>query len=141
MLATLVSKGKGSVSRIKHTNILLAIDANDSNRSDRQAAEAYRCHDNTVRNVRQRCVEEGLDAALERKTQTRPSRQRLLDGEQVARLTRIACSQPPKGRAKWTLKLLAEELVALEVVDSISDQTVRRTLKKTNFDPTCTNVG
>ena len=88
-------------------------------------------HPNTVRVVRQRFVEEGLEAAINRKKQKRPSRLRKLDGEKEARLLAVACSEPPEGRARWTLHLLADELVRLEVVDSVSYQTVRRTLKKT----------
>lgn len=140
-LEAIVGKGKGPAHRIKHAHILLAVDADGPNWSDPKTAQAYRCHQNTVRNVRQRFVEQGFEAALERKKQLRPSRQRKLDGEQEARLIQIACSRPPKGRAKWTLKMLADELVALEVVDAISDQTVRRTLKKTTSDPTCANAG
>lgn len=92
-------------------------------------------------NVRKRFVEQGLEAAIERKKQEKPSRQRVLDGEGEAKLLSIACSQPPKGRARWTLQLLADELVALKCVDSISDQTVRRTLKKTNSNHTSVPVG
>ena len=91
--------------------------------------------------LERRFVEEGLDAALERKKQTRLSRARVLDGEGEARLIQLACSKPPEGRCAWTLNMLSEELVALNVVDSISPQTVRRTLKKMNFDPTCANAG
>jgi transposase len=120
--------------KIKHANILLAIDADGPNWSDHQAAKAYNCHDNTVRNVRQRFVEQGLEAALERKMQQFPSRQRIIDGDSEAKLISIACSSPPKGRAKWTMQMLADELVVLKVVDSVSSQTVWRTLKKTNLN-------
>jgi transposase len=132
----LLKKGKTQAYRIKHANILLAIDADGPNWSDHQAAKAYKCHDNTVRNVRQRFVEQGLEAALERKEQQAPSRKQIIDGEREARLISIACSTPPKGCAKWTMHLLADELVALKVVDSISGQTVWRTLKKTNLNLT-----
>ena len=90
----LLKKGKTQAYRIKHANILLAIDADGPNWSDHQAARAYKCHDNTVRNVRQRFVEQGLEAALERKQQDVPSRKRIIDGEKEARLISIACSQP-----------------------------------------------
>jgi hypothetical protein len=89
-----------------------------------------------VRNVRQRFVEQGLEAALERKIQHEPSRKRIIDGEKEARLISIACSTPPEGRAKWTVQMLADELVILKVVDSVSGQTVWRTLKKTNLNLT-----
>jgi hypothetical protein len=82
--------------------------------------------------VRERFVERGLQAALERKPQDKPSRERTLDGGAEARLIALACSAPPAGRVCWTLKLLADKLVELEVVPAISDETVRRTLKKTN---------
>ena len=82
--------------------------------------------------VRQRFVEDGLEAALVRKKQDRPSRERKLDGDGEARLIAVACSQPPQGRGGWTLQLLADKLVELHVVDSISDETVRQVLKKTN---------
>jgi len=137
----LVKKGKGAAYRIKHAHILLAVDADGANWPDREAARAYRCHVHTVENVRRRLVEHGLEAALERKVQVRPSRQRVLDGEKEARLICIACSAPPEGRAQWTLQMLADELVVLKVVDSISEPTVRRALKKTNSNRTCANVG
>jgi transposase len=131
-LQDLVKKGKTMAYRIKHANILLAVDADGSNWPDHQVAKAYKCHQNTVVNVRQRFVEQGFQAALERKKQQTPSRQRILDGESEARLISIACSKPPEGYAKWTMQMLADELVALKVVDCVSGQTVWRTLKKTN---------
>jgi len=140
-LELLVKKGKTQAYRIKHANLLLAVDRDGSDWSDEQAAEAFGCHVNTVSNVRQRFVEQGLEAAVERKKQKSPSRERILDGEKEARLIALACSQPPAGRSKWTLQLLADKLVTLEVVESISDQTVRRTLKKTNSSRTCVSAG
>jgi transposase len=135
-LENLVKKGKTQAYRMKHANILLAIDVDGPNWSDRQAAKAYKCHENTARNVRRRFVEQGLEAALERKEQQVLSRKRIIDGENEARLISIACSSPPKGCAKWTMQMLADELVVLKVVDSISGQTVWRTLKKTNLNLT-----
>lgn len=135
-LENLVKKGKTQAYRVKHANILLAIAADGSNWSDHQAAKAYKCHENTVRNVRQRFVEQGLESALERKTQDVPSRKRIIDGEREARLIAIACGTPPEGRAKWTMQMLADKLVVLKVVDSISGQTVWRTLKKTDLNLT-----
>lgn len=140
-LEILVKKGKTQAYRIKHANILLAVDADGPDWSDEEAAEAFGCHVNTVANVRQRFVEQGLEAALERKKQKSPSRERILDGEKEARLIALACSAPPEGRSRWTLQLLADKLVALEIVQSISDQTVRRTLKKTNSSLTCVSAG
>lgn len=140
-LEALVRKGRTPAYKIRHANILLTVDTNGPAWTDQRAAEALGCHDNTVRNVRQRFVEQGLTAALERKQQREPSRQRVLDGEGEARLIALACSQPPEGRRRWTLQLLADKLVELSVAESISDQTVRRTLKKTNCGRTCANAG
>jgi hypothetical protein len=135
-LENLIKKGKTQAYRIKHANILLAVDADGPNWPDQQVAKAYKCHQNTVVNVRQRFVLQGFEAALERKKQQSPSRQRIIDGEKEAKLISIACSTPPKGCAKWTIQMLADKLVALEIVDSISGQTVWRTLKKTNLNLT-----
>lgn len=140
-LKDLVKKGKTQAYRIKHANILMAIDADGTNWTDHQAAKAYRCNQNTVRNVRQRFVEQGFDAALNLKKRETPPRQPILDGEKEARLLALACGKPPQGRAKWTLKLLAQEMVALEIVEAISDQTVRRQLKKMNLNHTCASAG
>ena len=135
-LENLVKKGKTQAYRIKHANILLAVDADGPNWPDHQAAKAYKCHQNTVVNVRQRFVEQGFQAALERKRQQAPSRKRIIDGENEARLISIACSKPPEGSAKWTMQMLADELVALKVVDCVSGQTVWRALKKMNLSLT-----
>ena len=135
-LENLVKKGRTQAYRIKHANILLAVDADGPNWPDHQVAKAYKCHQNTVVNVRQRFVEQGFEAALERKKQQSPSRERIIDGEGEARLIAIACSSPPEGFAKWTMQMLADELVALKVVDSVSSQTVWRTLKKMNLNLT-----
>lgn len=135
-LENMVKKGKTQAYRIKHANILLAVDADGPNWPDYQAAKAYKCHQNSVVNVRQRFVEQGFEAALERKKQQIPSRKRIIDGEKEAKLISIACSKPPKGSNKWTMQMLADELVVLKVVDSISGQTVWRTLKKMNLSLT-----
>ena len=140
-MENLVRKGKTQAYRIKHANILLAVDAYGPNLSDENSAKIFGCHQNTVRYVRQRFVEQGIEAALERKKRDNPPREPKIDGEKEAHLIAIACSKPPAGRAKWTLKMLAEKLVELEIVDTISDQTVRRVLKKTNLSLTCGNAG
>ena len=140
-LQQLASRGKAAAYKIKHANILLTVDAEGPNWSDGETAEAFGCHTNTVRNVRQRFVEQGLEVALERKKQEWPSRAKTLDGKKEARLIAVACSEPPEGRARWTMQLLADELVALEIVDSISAATVCRTLKKTSCVPTAASVG
>jgi len=140
-LRALVSKGKGAAYRIKHAHILLNADENGPNRRDQEIARLLSCHFNTVANVRQRFVEQGLDAALERKKRPNPPTPRKLDGRGEARLIALACSAAPEGRAKWTMQLLADELVNLGVVDSISHETVRTTLKKTPSSRICASVG
>jgi transposase len=129
-LEDFVSTGKRAAYKIKHANILLKADADGPGWSDETIAEAFSVHEHTVRNVRQRFVEKGLNAALERKKQSAPSRKPLLDGETEARLLAIGCSEPPEGRSRWTLSLLAQEMVRLDLVESISYETIRRTLKK-----------
>jgi len=112
--------------------VLLKVDADGPNWSDAQAAEAFSCAPRTVFTLRQRCVEQGLEVALERKQRGRPPPHApILDSEKEARLIRLANSEPPLGHARWTLRLLAAELVALKVVDSISAPTVMRALRKT----------
>jgi transposase len=120
-LEAMVKKGKAAAYKIKHANILLAADVNGPGWPDQRIAEAFSCHLHTVENVRRRLVLEGLTAALERKKQAQPSHRPKLDGKGQARLIALACSRPPEGRDCWTLKLLADRLVALEVVDSISE--------------------
>lgn len=140
-LLQLTRRGKAAAYKLKHAHILLQVDANGPNQSDEYVAKALHCHGNTVRNVRQRFVEQGLAAALVRKKQTQPSRQRLLDGAKEAHLIALRCGPPPQGQAKWTLKLLADKLVELHVVETISYETVRQTIKKTSSSRTCKSVG
>ena len=116
--------------------MLLKADAEGPAWLDRQITEAFSFSRSTVEGIRKRYVMEGLDSALERKKRAHPPTPRKLDGAKEARLIALACSEPPKGRKRWTLKLLADELVALEIVDSISYRTVQRTLKKTNLSLT-----
>src|SRR4030065_2912563 len=132
VLEAMVTKGKAAVYKMKHANILLAADGNGPAWPDQQIAEAFSCHGGTVENVRRRLVLEGRAAAWERKKQAQPSHPPKLDGKGEARLIALACSQPPEGRDRWTLKLLVEHLVELDVVDSISDQTVALPLIKSN---------
>jgi transposase len=131
-LEDIVNKGKNAAYKVKHAQILLGADAEGKNLTDEEIAKAVHCHRNTAFNVRQRLVEQGLEAALERKKRESPPVEKILDGEKEARLIALGCSQPPEGCARWTLKLLAERMVELEIVESISYETVRRTLKKTN---------
>jgi transposase len=132
-LTGLIASGKGAAKKLAHARILLKADQADGGPAwtDERIADAVEVSVATVERVRQRFVEDGLDAALARKKQDKPSRQRTLDGRAEARLIALACSTPPKGRKRWTLKLLADKLVELEVVETVSDETVRRTLQKT----------
>lgn len=130
-LHKIVSIGKTQAYRIKHANVLLKADSREG-WTDEQIAEAYGCSVRTVEHIRQRFVLHGLPVALERKQRETPPIPPLLDGAGQARLTALACSTPPDGRTRWTLQMLADELVCLNIVDSISDETVRRDLKKTN---------
>jgi transposase len=102
------------------------------NWTDAEVAEAFGVRENTVADTRQRYVEGGLDRALVRKRQEPPLRPRKLDGSAEAHLIAVACGDPPEGRARWTLRLLAGRLIELEIVDEISHETVRQTLKKTS---------
>ena len=140
-LEAMVKKGRVAAYKIRHANILLKADADGPGWTDVRIAEAFGCHPRTVENVRRRIVMQGLDAAIARKKQDRPSRERKLDGEGEARLVTIACSEAPEGRDRWTLQLMADELVRLRVVDTISDQTVRRTLKKTRSSRIARSAG
>ncbi len=132
-LGDLLSKGKAAARTLTHARILLKVDEGEAGPrlSDEAIAEALDISRSTVERVRIRCVEEGFEAAL----RPRPSRQlhpRKLDGAQEAHLIAVACSPAPKGRVRWSLRLLADKLVELEIVDAISYETVRQTLKKTN---------
>jgi transposase len=137
-LHALVAAGKAAAKKLAHARILLKADAapDGPGWTDERIAEAVEVNRTTVEQVRQRFVEQGLEAALVRKKQDRPSRERKLDGDGEARLIALACSRPPRGRAAWTLRLLADRLVELEVVDAISTETVRQVLKKTNSSRT-----
>ncbi len=132
-LGGLLSAGKRSALTLARARILLKADQADGGPAweDARIAEALDCGVRTVERVRQRFVERGLEEALGRKPQDRPSRERKLDGRAEARLIALACSEPPDGRAAWTLQLLADQLIELRVVDSVCDETVRRVLKKT----------
>ena len=132
-LQGLIAAGKAAAKRLAHARILLKADAAEGGPGwdDQRIAEATEVSTDTVARVRQRFVEQGLEAALARKKQDRPSRERKLDGRAEARVIALACSAPPDGRKAWTMRLLADRLVELEVVDSVSDETVRRALKKT----------
>ena len=133
-LSEWIAAGKAAAQKLTHARILLKADASPGGPAwtDTRIAEAVEVNRATVERVRQRFVEEGLEAALVRKKQARPSRERKLDGAGEARLIALACSKPPEGRSAWSLQMLADELVQLEMVESISYETVRQVLKKTS---------
>ena len=133
-LQDLIAAGKAAAQKLAHARILLKADAAPGGPgwADERIAEAVEVSVATVERVRRRFVEQGLEAALVRKPQDRPSRLPKLDGRAEARLVALACSKPPGGRTEWTMQLPADKLVELRVVDSISDETVRRTLQKTS---------
>lgn len=132
-LRTLVGSGTAPARLLTHARILLKANRGDggSGWSDAAIADAVEVHPATVGRVRRTYVEDGLEGALARKSPERVYLRRL-DGEREARLIAVTCSAPPAGQARWTLRLLADALVRLEVVESISYETVRRTLKQTN---------
>ena len=132
-LSELIAAGKAAAQKLAHARVLLKADAADGGPAwpDVRIAEAVEVSIATVERIRQRFVEQGLEAALGRKKQDRPSRPRKLDGRAEACLIALACSPPPEGRKDWTMQLLADKLVELQVVDAVCDETVRRALKKT----------
>jgi len=136
-LQQLVRSGKAAAYRIRHANVLLAVDESDAGlkMKDVEAARAFGVSVRAIEYMRQRYVEEGLEPALERRKQLRPSVQKMFDGENEAKLIAIACGPKPPGRTRWTLELLADKVVALKIVEHCSPQTVMRTLKKTSLSP------
>ena len=126
-----VKKLKGTSQKVRRAQVLLKADADGPAWTDRQIAEAFSCRVKTVENIRQRFVQEGFELALEGKKRQTPPTENLLDGEQEARIIATRLGPPPKGYANWTLRLLARKVVELEIVESISPETVRQTLKKT----------
>ena len=124
--------GKANARKIIHARILLKVDADGPNWSDEQVQEALDVGKATVERVRKAFVEESLEASLNRKRRS-TTNGRKLDGDQEAYLVALACSVAPEGRKRWTLRLLADKMVELEHVDTLSYETVRQVLKKTNL--------
>ena len=131
VLRDVVRRLKGSSARVRRAQILLQADADGPNWTDRRIADAFGCRVRTVENIRQRLVMEGFEAALERKQPESPPRAKRLDGEQEAKVIALRLGQPPKGFSNWSLRLLADQVVELGIVDTVSHETLRRTLKKT----------
>jgi transposase len=132
-LTALIRKGKASTRKLTHARVLLDVDesASGSGRTDEQTAQALHLSTRTVERVRERFVEQGLAAALLPKPSTRRY-ERAFDGAQEAQLIALACSAPPEGKSRWTLRLLAEQAVELRIVDTVTYESVRQVLKKTN---------
>ncbi len=129
-LGDLVSKGRAAAKKILHAQVLLKVDADGPNWTDELAAEAVGVSTMTVHSIRERFVLEGLESALNRKKQDQPSRIPKFDGAREARLLAVACGKAPEGRARWTLRMLADKLVELKMFDSVSHEAVRQKLKK-----------
>jgi transposase len=135
-LVTVVRRGKVAAAKRRRAQLLLKADAGSegSGRTDQEISEALEVSVGLVHDVRQAYVEQGLSASLEPKPKSR-HRPRKLDGEQEARLIALACGPAPEGRARWTLRLLADQLVELEIVEAIGKDAVRSVLKKTSLSP------
>ena len=131
MLWSVVKKLSGSSQKVRRAHILLKADADGPNWTDKRIAEAFSCRTKTVENIRQRLVTEGFDVVLNGKKRDMPPRNNRLDGEQEAKVIALRLGPPPKGFANWSLRLLAEKVVELEIIESVCHETVRQTLKKT----------
>jgi hypothetical protein len=142
-LQALINKGKSPAKRLLKARILLKADASEAGEawSDSQIVEALDTNASMVSRVRQQLVEEGLEAVLSRKQRATPAIQPIFDGEKEAKLIALTCSEPPQGSARWTLRLLEKKVVELCIVDSASDNTIGRVLKKTSLSRISRNSG
>jgi transposase len=142
-LEALIRKGKSPAQRLLKARILLKADASEAGAgwSDSRIIKALDTSVSTVYRVRKQLSEEGFEAVLCRKQRATPGVARIFDGEKEAKLIALACSKPPKGRARWTLRLLEKKVVELKIVDRASDSTIGRTLKKTFSSPTADSAG
>lgn len=130
-LQSVIKKLNGSSQKVRRAQILLKADAEGPNWTDRQIAEAFDCRTKTVENLRRRLVEQGFEVTLNGVKRTSPPTAKLLDGEQEAQVIAMRLGSPPAGYAKWSLRLLARKVVELGLVEAVSHETVRQTLKKT----------
>lgn len=130
-LTEIIKKGHEPAYKIRHANVLLKADANGPGWTDKRIVESFNISPNTALSIRKHYAEEGLERALNLNRPAEPPHKKKLDGAAEARLIALSCSAPPEGHARWDLKLLADKAVELEIVDSISYETVRTTLKKT----------
>ncbi len=142
-LLALIGKGKSPARQILKARILLKADVSDCGEgwSDSAIVAALETSGSMVFRVRKQLVEEGFEAVLSRKQRATPAIPRIFDGETEAKLIALACSQPPKGRARWTLRLLEEKVVELAIVARASDSTIQRTLKKTPYNRIAASAG
>jgi len=133
-LSQLVKKEYIAAKKRTHAQVLLLADGSRRGPAwtDEAIAEACQVTARTVENIRKRLVMEGLESALNRKPQVRPSRHKILDGEKEAKVIALCCGAKPAGHARWTLRLLAERIVELDIAESVSHETVRKCLKKTS---------
>ena len=131
ILTGVVKKLSGASQKVRRAQMLLKADANGSNWSDARIAEAFDCRRQTVEQLRKRLVTEGFDIALNGKTRKTPPRQKVLDGEQEAKVIAMRLGPAPEGFANWSLRLLADKVVELGITESISHETIRQTLTKT----------
>jgi hypothetical protein len=131
ILTRLLKRQRVAAQKVRRARILLKADADGPDWTDAKIAEAFDCRTRSVESLRERLVTEGFEVALHGKPKSRV-RGKVLDGEQEAKIIALRLGPPPKGFANWTLRLLAERAVALEIVESVSHETVRRTLKKTS---------
>src|SRR6195256_2337731 len=142
-LEALLRKGKSPAQRLLKARILLKADVGKDGEgwSDSRIIEALETSASMLYRVRKQLVEEGFEAVLSRKQRATPAVPRIFDGEKEAKLIALACSEPPKGRVRWTLRLLEEKVVELNIVDKASDNTIGRTLKKTLSSPIADSNG
>jgi len=129
-LREVIKKLKGSSQKVRRAQILLKADVEGANWTDERIGEAFGCRTKTVENIRQRLVEKGFEETLNGAPRLSPPTEKRLDGEQEARIIALRLGQPPKGYANWSLRLLSRKVVELGITDSISHETIRRTLKK-----------
>jgi hypothetical protein len=133
-LLRITRSGRHNATEVNHANILLDLDENQEEKNtQKQIASKYRVCPETVAAIARRFVDGGMEVALKRKLRETPPVPSKFTGEVEARIVKLACSAPPKGRKRWTLKLLADETVRLEILDSISDNGIRMLLKKRNL--------
>jgi hypothetical protein len=130
-LREVIKKLKGSGQKVRRAQILLKADAQKANWTDERIAEAFGCRTKTVENIRRRLVQKGFEETLNGAKPSHPPVEKLLDGEQEARIIAMRLGSPPKGYANWSLRLLARKVVELGIAETLSHETVRRTLKKT----------